>query len=98
MWHSNKKPAKVRKSALPPSERQLLWAKQDRLANRTEFHHLESQWTSKKRGRQIEVEVEEPVQTDSAMPAWMNYRKKPVTPPMYFRTKAVVKSPPKKPA
>ena len=73
MWRSDKKPAKIRKSVLPPSERQLFWAKEDRVANKTQFHYLESKWTSKARSKAVEVEV--PVAAvDPSMPAWMNYR------------------------
>ena len=96
MWRSGKKPAKVRKSILPPSERQLFWAKEDRQANKTQFHYLESKWTSKGRSKVVEAEV--PAAPDPSMPAWMNYRKTTKAPPIYFRTKTVTRSlPPKKP-
>jgi hypothetical protein len=96
MWRSGKKPTQTRKSTLPPSQRTLLWAKDDRAASKTQFHFLEKEWTSKKRS--MAPVPEEPVAAvNPKAPAWMAYRKKPPAPPMYFRTKAVTKSPPKKP-
>jgi hypothetical protein len=90
MWRSGSKtPPKVRKSKLPPSERVLLWAKDDRQKNRTQFHEWESHWTSnaRRKGEAPEVEVESK-KVDPALPAWMNYRAKPTKQaPLYFRTK-----------
>ena len=96
MWRSGKKPTEPRKSTLPPSQRTLLWAKDDRAANKTQFHFLEKAWTSKKRNLAPEPEV--PVaKVDPKMPAWMSYRKKPSNQPtIYVRTKTVTKTPPTK--
>ena len=87
---SGKTPPKVRTSKLPPSERVLLWAKDDRQKLRTEFHFLERAWDSTVRRKAVsgpEAAAEE-TKPNTSMPAWMNYRAKPVKQaPLYFRTK-----------
>lgn len=92
MWQSGKPPPKPRQSKLPPSERQLFWAKSDREVSRTQFRLWESSWASKT--RKPPVEVEKPPTVSASMPAWMNYRAKPTkAAPLYFRTKSVEKKP-----
>jgi hypothetical protein len=89
MWKSGKNPPKVRTSKLPPSERVLLWAKDDRQKNRTQFHEWESHWTSNVRRKAVAPVVEAaPEKPNPSVPAWMNYRAKPTKQaPLYFRTK-----------
>ena len=72
-------PKKVRTSKLPPSERVLLWAKDDRQKARTEFHFLERAWDSTVRRKEVSGPKVEATETKSntSMPAWMNYRSQP---------------------
>ena len=87
MWRSGKTPPKTRTSKLPPSEKVLLWAKDDREKARTQFHHRERSWDSNVR-KTAGPEVAETPKNNGQMPAWMNYRSKPTKQaPLYFRTK-----------
>lgn len=90
LMRSGKTPPKIRTSKLPPSERVLLWAKDDRHKARTEFHFLERAWDSTVRRKAVPAPEAAAAETKSntSMPAWMNYRAKPTKQaPLYFRTK-----------
>jgi hypothetical protein len=90
MWRSGKTPPKVRTSKLPPSEKVLLWAKDDRYRGRTQFHEWEREWDSTTRRKAVAPSEipETPKKGNAALPAWMNYRSQPTKQaPLYFRTK-----------
>jgi hypothetical protein len=92
MWGSSKKPPKKRTSILPPSQNQLLRAKESWVAQRTQFHFLQKEWVSLTR-KPVEPEVVAAAakpSSNASAPAWMNYRTKAKkAPPIYFRTKPV---------
>jgi hypothetical protein len=94
MRGSSKRPSKKRTSILPPSQNQLLRAKESWVAERTQFHFLQREWVSLTR-KPVEPEraaaAAKPSSSSSA-PAWMSYRTKAKkAPPIYFRTKPVKK-------
>jgi len=98
MWGSSKRPPRKRTSILPPSQSQLLRAKESWIAERTRFHFLQKEWMSLSR-QPVEPKPEAAAgkkpSGNSSAPAWMNYRTQAKkAPPIYFRTKAAERTKP----